>query len=171
MFFCLLFVCFVGSAWSFGFFIRATTANDLRLWRIFYPKYYPLHLFSYPYSWERASMSLFNVECSKQGNYWYHFYNVFGVTRSLTGDWTGDLPHSMPALYHWAIEKAVNDKNIIHCIPVVYNCWRNKTKRIHSRNLSHLYELFFHSSFYTRHVEILKYRKPMLLWNVFTYFL
>jgi len=25
---------------------------------------------------------------AKQGNYWYHFYNVFGMTRSLTGDWT-----------------------------------------------------------------------------------
>ena len=25
----------------------------------------------------------------KQGHYWYHFYNVFGMTRSLTGDWTG----------------------------------------------------------------------------------
>ena len=23
---------------------------------------------------------------AKQGNYWYHFYNVFGMTRSLTGD-------------------------------------------------------------------------------------
>ena len=33
---------FVGSAWSFGFFITATTANDLRL-----PRFYPLHLFSY----------------------------------------------------------------------------------------------------------------------------
>ena len=22
--------------------------------------------------------------CAKQGNYWYHFYNVFGMTRSLT---------------------------------------------------------------------------------------
>ena len=37
---------FVGSAWSFGFFIPATTANDLRLRRIFYPRFYPLHLFS-----------------------------------------------------------------------------------------------------------------------------
>ena len=27
---------------------------------------------------------------AKQGNYWYHFYNVFGMTRSLTGDWTRD---------------------------------------------------------------------------------
>ena len=34
------------------------------------------------------------------GHYWYHFYNVFGMTRSLTGDWTQDLPHSKPALYH-----------------------------------------------------------------------
>jgi len=31
---------------------------------------------------------------AKQGNYWYHFYNVFGMMRSLTGDWTLDLPHS-----------------------------------------------------------------------------
>jgi len=29
----------------------------------------------------------------KQGNYWYHFYNVFGMTRSLTGDGNRDLPH------------------------------------------------------------------------------
>ena len=29
------------------------------------------------------------------------------MTRSLTGDWTLDLPHSKPALYHWAIEEAV----------------------------------------------------------------
>ena len=42
---------FVGSAWSFGFFIPATTANDLRLRRIFYPWFYPLHLFSYLNSW------------------------------------------------------------------------------------------------------------------------
>ena len=27
--------------------------------------------------------------------------------RSLTGDWTRDLPHSMPALFHQAIEEAV----------------------------------------------------------------
>ena len=37
---------------------------------------------------------------AKQGNYWYHLYNVFGMTRSLTGDWTQDLPHSKPALFH-----------------------------------------------------------------------
>ena len=39
---------FVGSAWAFVFFfIPATTANDLRLRRIFYRRLYPLHLFSY----------------------------------------------------------------------------------------------------------------------------
>ena len=53
---------FVGSAWSFGFFIPATTANDLRLRRIFYPRFYPLHLFSYLNSWKRAS--IFPFECS-----------------------------------------------------------------------------------------------------------
>ena len=31
---------------------------------------------------------------AKQGHYCYHFYNVFGMTRSLTGDWTRDLSHS-----------------------------------------------------------------------------
>ena len=45
---------------------------------------------------------------AKQGNDWYHFYNVFGMTRSFSGDWTRDLPHLMPALYHYAIEMAVN---------------------------------------------------------------
>ena len=29
---------------------------------------------------------------AKQGNYWYHFYNVFGMTRSLTGGWTREPP-------------------------------------------------------------------------------
>ena len=29
---------------------------------------------------------------AKQGNYWYHFNNVFGMTRSLTGDWTRGPP-------------------------------------------------------------------------------
>ena len=75
---------FVGSAWSFCFFIPATTANDLRLWRILYPRFYPLHLFSYLNSWERASIFPFLMFSAKQGNYWYHFNNVFGMTRSLT---------------------------------------------------------------------------------------
>ena len=50
---------FVGSAWSF---IPATAANDLRLRRIFYPRFYPFHLFSCLCFWERAS--IFPFECS-----------------------------------------------------------------------------------------------------------
>ena len=37
---------------------------------------------------------------AKQENYWYHFHNVFGMSQSLTEDWTQDLPHSKSALYH-----------------------------------------------------------------------
>ena len=80
------------------FLIPATTANDLR--RIFYTRFYPLHLFSYLNSWERASIFPFWMYSAKQGHYWYHFYNVFSMTRSLTRDWTRDLPHSKLALYH-----------------------------------------------------------------------
>ena len=36
--------------------------NGLRFRRIFYPRFYPLHLFSYLNSWERAS--IFPFECS-----------------------------------------------------------------------------------------------------------
>ena len=53
---------FVGSAWLFVFFIPATTTNDLRLRRSFYCRFYPLQLFSYLNSWERAS--IFPFECS-----------------------------------------------------------------------------------------------------------
>ena len=49
----------------------------------------------------------FSMLSAKQGNYWYHFYYVFGMMWSLTGDWTSDLSHSMSALYwgvkHWSI--------------------------------------------------------------------
>jgi len=34
---------------------------------------------------ERARVSLLMLS-AKHGNYWYHLYNVFGMTRSLTGD-------------------------------------------------------------------------------------
>ena len=60
-----------------------------------YPLYYCLILIL-----EKEPLFPFSMLSAKQGNYWYHFYNVFGMTRSLTGDWTRDLPHSMPVLYH-----------------------------------------------------------------------
>ena len=56
------------SAWSFGVFIPATTANDLRLRRIFYPRVYLSHLFSCLNSWERASIR-FLMFSAKQRNY------------------------------------------------------------------------------------------------------
>ena len=82
-----------------GFFIPTTTANDLRLPKIFYPRFYPLHLFSV-FILEKEPVFPFLMFSAKQESYWYHLYNVFGMTRSLTGDWTRDLPHSKPALYH-----------------------------------------------------------------------
>ena len=56
-------------------------------------------LFSYLNSWERAIIP-FSMLSAKQGNHWYHFYNVFGMTWSLTGDWNRDLPPPKPALHH-----------------------------------------------------------------------
>ena len=53
---------FVGSTWSFVFFIPTTTANDLRL-KGFLPQMFSITFLSYPNSWEKASISLFNVEC------------------------------------------------------------------------------------------------------------
>ena len=88
---------FVGSAWSFVFFIPTTTTNDLRLRGIFYIRSYPLHYFLILILEKEPVFLMFSA---KQGNYWYHSYNVFGMTRSLTGDWTRDLPHSKPAIYH-----------------------------------------------------------------------
>ena len=72
----------------------------------FYTRSYPFHYFLILFL-EKEPAFPFSMLSAKQGNYWYHFYNVFGMTRSLTGDWTRDLPHSKPALYHKAIEEAV----------------------------------------------------------------
>ena len=89
-----------------GFFIPATTAKDLRLRRISIPDLIHYIIFL-SYFLRKSQYFPFSMFSTKQVNYWYHFYNVFGMTRSLTGDWTLDLPHSKPALYHQAIEEAV----------------------------------------------------------------
>ena len=60
---------------------------------------YPLHYFLILIL-EKEPVFPFSMLSAKQGNYWYIFYNVFGMTRSLTWDWTRNLSHSMPALYH-----------------------------------------------------------------------
>ena len=38
---------------------------------------------------EKEPVFPFSMLRAKQGNYWYHLYNVFGMTLFLTGDWTG----------------------------------------------------------------------------------
>ena len=65
----------------------------------FYIRSYPLHYFLILIL-EKEPVFPFSMLSAKQGHYWYHFYNVFDITGSLTGDWTRDLPHSKPALYH-----------------------------------------------------------------------
>ena len=65
----------------------------------FYTRSYSLHYFLILIL-EKEPVFPFSMLSAKQGYYWYHFYNVFGMTRSLTGDWTGNLLHSMPALCH-----------------------------------------------------------------------
>ena len=60
----------------------------------FYTRSYPLHYFLILIL-EKEPVFPFSMLSAKQGNYWYHFYNVFGMTRSLTGDWTRDLPHTI----------------------------------------------------------------------------
>ena len=60
---------------------------------------------------EKEPVFPFLVFSAKQGNYWYHFYNVFGMPRSLTVDGTRDLPHSKPVLNHYGIEAANVFKN------------------------------------------------------------
>ena len=49
---------------------------------------------------EKEPVFPFWMFSAKQGHYCYHYYNVFGMMRSSTGDWTRDLPHSKAALYH-----------------------------------------------------------------------
>ena len=80
------------------FFIPATTVNDLWLRRFSIPYFF--HYIYFPILiLEKEPVFPFLLFSAKQGNYWYHFYNVFFLTRSLTGDWTRDPPHSKPALW------------------------------------------------------------------------
>ena len=53
----------------------------------FYTRSYPLHDFLILIL-EKEPVFPFSMLSAKQGNSWYHFYFVFGMTRSLTGDWT-----------------------------------------------------------------------------------
>ena len=74
-----------GIYFSIRFFIPATTANDLRLRRVSIPD-----LIHYIYFLililEKELVFPFSMLRAKQGNYLYHFYNIFDMMRSLTGD-------------------------------------------------------------------------------------
>ena len=48
--------------------------------------YFPILIF------EKEPVFPFSMLGAKQVNYWYHFYNVFGMTRSLTGDFNPRPP-------------------------------------------------------------------------------
>ena len=50
----------------------------------FYTRSYPLYYFLI-FILEKEPVFPFSMLSAKQGNYCYHFYNVFGMTRSLTG--------------------------------------------------------------------------------------
>ena len=63
---------FVGSEWSFVFFITASTANDLQLRRISIPD--PIHyIYFLILILEKEPVFPFSMLSAKQGNYWYHF--------------------------------------------------------------------------------------------------
>ena len=101
----------------FSFFIPAKTANDSDF-EVF-PDFI-LYFFCPILFLEKEPVFPFSMLSAKQGNNWCHFYNVFGMTRSLTRDWTRDLPHWMSALgyrggslsYFW-IALALNLKRFI----------------------------------------------------------
>ena len=88
---------FVGSTWSFGVFIPATTANDPRLRKLFYPRFYLLHLFSYLNSWERVS--IFPFECSVQNK--GATGTIFITSLVWRGPWLGIEPGTSRLLIIW----------------------------------------------------------------------
>ena len=59
----------------------------------FYPRLYPLHFVCPILIFKKEPVFPFVMLSAKQVNYWYHFYNVFGMTLSLTGDWTRTWSH------------------------------------------------------------------------------
>ena len=66
------------------FFHPRHTANDLRLWRIDFEGFSIadfIHCIYFPILiLEKEPVFPFWMFSAKQGHYWYHFYNVFGMT-------------------------------------------------------------------------------------------
>ena len=99
----------------------------------FYTRFYSLHYFLILIL-EKEPVFPFSMLSAKQGNHWYHFYNVFGMTRSLTGDWTRDLPHdasTIPLDYRGGGIANMNVKNnwlkYLHLPETVYCMLYRKT--------------------------------------------
>ena len=65
------------------FFSPATTANDLHF-EGFLSQICSITFFVLFFILQKEPVFPFLMLSAKQGNYWYHFYNVFGMTRSLT---------------------------------------------------------------------------------------
>ena len=83
---------------AFDFSIPATTVNDLRLRRIFYPRFYPLQFVSYLISTEKVSISLFNVECQTRALLVPLLYRL---CYDAVLDWgVNPGPPALEALYH-----------------------------------------------------------------------
>jgi len=60
-------------------------ADDLRLRRISISDF--IHYIFCPiFILQKEPVFPFLMLSAKHGHYWYHFYNVFGMTQSLTGD-------------------------------------------------------------------------------------
>ena len=77
---------------------------------------YPLHYFLILIL-EKEPVFPFWMFSAKQVQYWYHFYNVFGMTRSLTWDWT--LKHFKSTTLHKGIH---NIQKLMDMVTVRLSC-------------------------------------------------
>ena len=68
------------------FFIPVTMANDFDFEGFSIPDFILYIYFPILIILEKEPVFPFLMFSAKQGNYWYHFYNVFGMTWSLTGN-------------------------------------------------------------------------------------
>ena len=111
-----IFYTFVGSAWSFVFFIPATTVNDLRLRRIFYPRFYPLHLFSFLISWDRVIIFPFECSVLNKGT----TSTIFITSLVWRGPWLGIEPGTSHTRSHHYTTRLSRRRYIINCFPVLF---------------------------------------------------
>ena len=129
--------------------------------RFFYPIFYPLYLFSYLNSWERAS--IFPSECSVLNK--DTTGTIFITSLVLRGPWLGIEPgtcrtrsqHYTTWLSKKRLWRAISKEK---CLP-----WQ-KTFRV--KNISRLFHLKLHLCSFTRHHAFLQYpmiQQPLLKWE------